>query len=318
MPQNCVIPRRRLARRISLCYNHGMTDETEIVVALGEALWDVIGGWRRIGGAPANFAFHVAQHGLRACALSAVGQDASGDALAAALAEAGAPCRLQRVPYPTGSIEVSLHGAGVPVYDIRPDVAWDHLEATPEFLSYAKRARAVCFGSLAQRSEASRAAIHAFLDAMPAGEDRWRIFDVNLRQGFYTPAIVRDSLRRANVLKLNDEEMEIIGRMEGFNGRPQLAQARALMVRYGLRLLVLTCGEVGSHVLSADGSSSWQPTPRVHVVDTVGAGDSFTATFMAALMKGKGMAEAHRAAVEVSAYVCQQAGAMPALPPHLR
>ncbi len=292
---------------------------TPLVVGLGEALWDVFGSTRRIGGAPANFARHVAQLGLPACAVSAIGRDAAGDALAAALEAAGAPCHLQRVPYATGVVEVELVGAGIPRYTIHPNAAWDHLAATPELLELARRTRAVCFGSLAQRSEESRRSIAAFLQAMPQGEDTWRIFDVNLRCGFYTHALLRDSLRVADVLKINEEELEILARMEGFRGLPQLEQARLLVERYGLRLLILTCGACGSYVLGSAGELlSWCATPEVRVVDTVGAGDSFTAAFIAGLLTGLPVPEAHAAAVQVAAFVCTQPGAMPRLPEALR
>ncbi len=298
-----------------------MSDSSS-VISIGEALWDVFVGangsrTRRMGGAPANFAYHVAQHGLSACAVSAVGPDASGDELAAALAAAEAPCLLQRVPYATGDVEVRLDGAGVPSYTIHPDAAWDHLAATAKLLDMARQARALCFGSLAQRSAESREAIAALLQAAP--RDSLRIFDVNLRCGFYTAEILRDSLQAATVVKLNAEEMEILGRMEGCCGLPQLEQARFLMQRYGLRLLILTCGSIGSYVLGQGGEVlSYLATPKVEVMDTVGAGDSFTATFIAAVLRGLPEAEAHAAAVDVAAYVCTQPGAMPRLPEGLR
>ncbi len=290
--------------------------DAPFVIGLGEALWDVFrrgdgSAERRLGGAPANFAWHAARQGVSACAVSAIGQDAAGDSLATALAAVGAPCHLQRVPYATGEVEIELRGAGIPHYHIRPDAAWDHLCTTPEMLELARRARAVCFGSLAQRSAESRATIAAFLQAMPA--DALRVFDVNLRCGYYTPAILRDSFRMAGIIKLNDEEMEIIGRMEGFTALPQLAQAAKLMQRYGSRLLILTCGAIGSYVLGEGGAIlSYLPTPEVEVADTVGAGDAFTSTFISGLLRGLPVSGAHAAAVEVAARVCCQPGAMPA------
>ncbi len=291
-------------------------NETPHVICVGEVLWDVFcheNGLRerRLGGAPANLAYHVAQQGVPACVVSALGQDAAGDALAEALAAAGVPSALQRVPYATGEVSITLEAGGVPRYVIHPDAAWDHLSASPELLEMASRARAVCFGSLAQRHAASRAAILALVRALPSGEGQWRVCDVNLRCGFYTPELIRESLLVANVLKANEEELEIIARMEGLSGLPQLEQARHLMERYGLRLLLLTCGALGSYVLGEGGQElSWLPTPSVHVVDTVGAGDSFCATFLAGLLRGLPVPEAHAAAVQVSAWVCTQPGAM--------
>ncbi len=285
------------------------------VISIGEALWDVFShgqgrSSRRIGGAPVNFAFHVAQQGLSACSLSAVGQDAAGDELVAALETAGAPCRLLRVPHATGRVDISLGGEGIASYDFLPDAAWDHLSATPEWLELASHARAICFGTLAQRGADSRAAIRTLLAAAPA--DCLRILDVNLRCSFYTPSLIRESLCLADVLKINEEELEIMARVEGLPPQPQLAQARELGQRYGLRLLILTCGAIGSYVLGEGGEVlSYLATPPVQVVDTVGAGDSFTATFIAALLRGCPIADAHAAAVQVAAWVCTQPGAMP-------
>ncbi len=291
------------------------------VISIGEALWDVFchpNGNRncRLGGAPANFACHVARHGISACTVSAIGQDAAGDELAAALAAAGVPCVLQRVDYPTGVVEVVLREAGEPCYSILPDAAWDHIATSADLLAMASRARAVCFGSLAQRSAESRASIAAILRVVPL--DCLRIFDVNLRCGFYTREIIRDSLSMADVLKLNEEEVEVLGRMEGFCGQPQLEQARRLVLRYGLSMLILTCGHIGSYVLDETGQVlSYVPTPRVHVEDTVGAGDSFTATFIAGLLRGFSVPLAQVTSVKLAAFVCSQPGAMPALPENL-
>ncbi len=294
------------------------------MVGLGEALWDTFIPYdgapvRRLGGAPANFAYHAAQLGLPALALSAVGSDAAGDGLAAALKTAGVPALLQRVPQPTGQVAITLGASGVPRYEFTADCAWDHLAATAEWRDIAARTRLVCFGSLAQRSAASRAAVAAFLDAMPQGEGTWRVFDINLRRHFYTHELLRVSLRAADVLKINDDELETLARMEGIGALSQLDQARLLMERYALRLLILTCGALGSYVLGQGGDAlSYEPAPQVHVVDTVGAGDAFTAAFMASLLRGDSLPQAHRRAGELAAYVCTLAGAMPPVPAAFR
>ncbi len=292
------------------------------VAGLGELLWDVFGETRRMGGAPANFACHAAQHGLRVLALSAIGDDASGrelaEALDEALGEAMFDNELQVHPFATGEVQVSVDGMGLPSYHFRPDVAWDHLTLTDSMLDKARRTRLVCFGTLAQRSAESRETIEAFLQAMPQGEGIWRVLDINLRGYYYSDAIIRRSLELANALKINDEEMEIVARREGLSGLPQLEQARQLMQRYGLRLLILTCGALGSHVLCASGECHYAPAPQLRVADSVGAGDAFTATFFAALLRGQDAAAAQRAAGAVAAYVCTQAGAVPPLPPELR
>lgn len=285
--------------------------EKKYVVGLGETLWDVLPEGKKLGGAPANFAYHAGQWGLDAVAVSALGKDALADETVEALRAKGLDYVMPRVPYPTGTVDVTLDAQGVPSYDIREGVAWDNLPFTPEVEDVARHARAVCWGSLAQRSAVSRETIHRFLDETPA--DCLRIFDINLRQQFYTVDILTESMRRCNILKINDEELVTLGRLFGSAGLDMQAQCWALLGRYELDTLVLTCGTNGSYVF-APGEMYYQPTPRVEVADTVGAGDSFTGTFCAALLQGRDVKEAHRLAVAVSAYVCTQAGAMPTIP----
>lgn len=286
----------------------------ELVIGIGEILWDQLPGGRRLGGAPANFAYHISQLGLKSRIVSAVGNDADGRELLEALRQRGMAGEIATVAQPTGTVEVSLDAAGVPQYDIRTGVAWDNIPFTPALKQLAGRTRAACFGSLAQRTAVSRDTMARFLEAMPAGRDCLKVFDINLRQNFYTPDVVEDSLRRCNVLKINDEELHTLGGMLGWPADRLLAECPGLMERYGLRLLVLTCGASGSYVFSAE-ETSYLETPHVQIADTVGAGDSFTAALVAALLRGRPVAEAHHFAVQVSAYVCTQSGAMPALPP---
>ena len=182
----------------------------------------------------------------------------------------------------------------------------------------AERTRAVCFGSLAQRSPVSRETIARFLDRMPDDGDRYRIFDINLRQDFYTKEVIERSLEKCNVLKINDEELVIVNRLFGYPGIDLQDTCRTLIARYGLRYLILTLGANGSYVFPQHGEASFCETPKVEVADTVGAGDSFTAGFCSALLRGKTTREAHRLAVDVSAYVCTQNGAMPVLPESLK
>lgn len=288
----------------------------EIVIGMGELLWDELPGGRRIGGAPANFAYHVSQFGLKSSIVSAVGDDADGRELLATLRQRGVDCCVATVDRPTGTVGVTISGDGIPQYEIRRDVAWDHIPFTPALEELAGRTRAVCFGSLAQRSAGTHDTLKRFLAAMPDDADRLKVFDINLRKPFYTPEVIEASLRMCNVLKINDDELAILGEQQGWPADRLLAECPGLMERYGLRLLVLTCGTAGSYVFSAE-ETSYLETPRVQVADTVGAGDSFTAALVAALLRGRPVAEAHHLAVQVSAYVCTQAGAMPALPPEL-
>ena len=286
-----------------------------LVIGIGEALWDMLPEGKKLGGAPANFAFHAGQFGLEIMAVSAIGLDPLGEEIAKELEEHGLPFHLDRIDYPTGTVQVTLDSNGIPRYEIKEDVAWDNIPYTKELADLAGRAQAVCFGSLAQRNPVSRETIGWFLDAVP--EDCLKVFDINLRQSFYSKEIIEDSLRRCDILKINDEELEIVKEMFGLEDLPTEGLCRSIIDEYGLKMLILTCGVNGSHVFSGD-VSSFIETPKVKVADTVGAGDSFTGAFVASILKGKTVREAHEAAVKVSAFVCTQSGAMPVIPEDLK
>lgn len=287
----------------------------DVIVGMGEALWDVLPDGKKIGGAPANFAYHVSQFGLDSCAVSAIGDDALGEELLENFDRKGVNHLIEKVPYPTGTVQVEIDQAGIPQYEIKENVAWDNIPYTARLDSLAARTRAVCFGSLAQRNVVSRNTINRFIDAMPE-KGALKVFDVNLRQGFYNKEILCNSMQKCNILKINDEELVVVSRMFGYPGIDLQDKCWILLGKYNLQMLILTCGINGSYVFTP-GNVSFQPTPKVDVADTVGAGDSFTATFIACTLKGMPVAEAHRRAVEVSAYVCTQAGAMPTLPADL-
>lgn len=291
--------------------------ENNIVVGMGEALWDVLPEGKKIGGAPANFAYHVSQFGLESCVVSAVGDDKLGKEILDTFEARRLNYLIETVPYPTGTVQVELDAEGVPMYDIKEGVAWDNIIFNEELEDLAKKTRSVCFGSLAQRSVVSRDTINRFLDTMPDGPGQCKIFDVNLRQGFYTREILCESMKRCNILKINDEELVTVSRMFGYPGIDLQDKCWILLAKYNLKMLILTCGVNGSYVFTP-GEISFVETPRVEVADTVGAGDSFTATFVAAILKGKPVPEAHRLAVKVSAFVCTQNGAMPVLPEELK
>lgn len=293
-----------------------MENKKQYVVGIGEALWDVLPKGRKLGGAPANFAYHVSQFGIDSCAVSAVGDDPLGHDIIAQLEQRQMSYVIETVPYPTGTVEVTLDGNGVPCYDIKEQVAWDNIPYTARIDAIAKHCTAVCFGSLAQRSETSRQTIYRFLNMMPH-DAGYRIFDINLRQGFYTKEIISESIRRCNILKINDEELVTVSRMFGYPGIDLENKCWLLLGKYNLKMLILTCGVNGSYVFTP-GEVSFIPTPRVKVADTVGAGDSFTAAFVASLLLGRSVREAHECAVRVSAYVCTQNGAMPVLPDALK
>ena len=286
------------------------------VVGLGEVLWDVLPEGKKLGGAPANFAYHAGQLlGMgNTIAISALGEDKLAEETIEALKDHGLNYMMPRVKYPTGTVQVTLSGDGIPAYEIKENVAWDNSPYTVEMAEIAKNCRAVCFGSLAQRYVTSWATIRQFLDDTPA--DCLKIFDINLRQQFYSKDVIEESLRRCNILKINDEELVVIKRMYGYDDLDMRGICEKILADYKLKMLVLTCGTNGSYVF-APGLTSFQETPKVTVADTVGAGDSFTGSFCATILNGRPLEEAHKCAVQISAYVCTQNGAMPSYPEKL-
>ena len=190
----------------------------DIIVGMGEALWDVLPEGKKIGGAPTNFAYHVSQFGFDSRVVSAVGEDKLGNEILKNFDAKKLNYLIEKVPYPTGTVQVELDPNGVPMYDIKENVAWDNIPFTSALEELAKKTRSVCFGSLAQRSVVSRETINSFLNAMPDGEGQCKIFDVNLRQGFYTKEILCNSMKRCNILKINDEELVTVSRMFGYPG----------------------------------------------------------------------------------------------------
>lgn len=287
-----------------------------LVIGLGEALWDMLPEGKKLGGAPANFAYHASQFGLKGVAVSAIGQDALGDEIIEALDAKGLKYYIERLSYPTGTVQVTLDEKGIPQYEIKTDVAWDNIPYTAELDAMAKQCRAVCFGSLAQRHAVSRETINRFLDNMPEDEGQLKIFDINLRQQFYNKEVLENSFRKCNVLKINDEELLVVSKMFDIESTDFEVICRELLAEYQLKMLILTCGVDGSYIFT-EHITSFQPTPKVEVADTVGAGDSFTGSFCAAILKGLPITHAHELAVKVSAFVCTQQGAMPVLPEEL-
>lgn len=286
-----------------------------LVVGLGEVLWDMLPEGRKIGGAPVNFAYHAGQFGIDTMAVSAIGNDKLGEDTIAEMNGKHLNHIFPSVPYPTGSVQVKLDEKGVPAYDIKENVAWDNIPFTNEIESVARSCRAVCFGSLAQRNAVSRNTIRKFIESTPSG--CIRIFDINLRQNFYTSNVIHDSLELCNILKINDEEIMLVSRMFNYDSSNIENVCRTIMEDFSLEMVILTCGTKGSYIFTKD-DVSFMPTPKVNVADTVGAGDSFTGSFCAAILRGLPVAEAHKKAVEVSAYVCTQNGAMPEIPESMK
>ena len=279
----------------------------QLIVGLGEILWDCLPEGKKLGGAPANFAFHAGLLGADTIAISAIGKDALGDEILRELDEKGLKYLLPRVEQETGTVQVTLDSEGIPSYEIKTGVAWDNIPFLPEIEQLAEKCDCVCFGSLAQRSDVSRNTIKEFLKRTP--QKCLRIFDINLRQQFYTKELIHDNLLACNVLKINDEELDIVAEMFGCSDLSVEDKCRRLLEEYQLKMLVLTCGVNGSYVFSP-GQKSFMETPKVEVADTVGAGDSFTGAFAASLLAGQTIQEAHQLAVKVSAFICTQKGAM--------
>lgn len=285
--------------------------EKKKIVGIGELLWDVFSDGKKLGGAPVNFAYHASQFGFEGCAVSAVGRDELGRELLDALSTKQLAGFIACVDYPTGTVQVTLDEQHVPQYEICEGVAWDNIPFTPQLEQLARECCAVCFGSLAQRSPVSRATIRRFVELV--APNAYRIFDINLRQHYYSREVAEYSLNVCNVLKINEQEVFDVARLLGYAATDEEAVCRQLLCDYDLRLVIETKGDIGSWVFSA-GETSYVETPRVDAVDTVGAGDSFTGAFVASLLRGRSLREAHRKAVDVSAYVCTQKGAMPRLP----
>lgn len=278
----------------------------KVIVGIGEILWDMLPTGKALGGAPANFAYHAKRLGEEGWAVSAIGDDPLGREIMDIVGEKRLNNLIAVTDKPTGTVQVTLDAHGVPTYNIMEDVAWDNIPFTPEMEALAKRADAVCFGSLVQRM-GSRDAVLKFLRA--TRPEALRVFDINLRQHYYSKEVLDTSLRLANILKINDEEIRIVADMFGLEG-DDTAACRSLVERYDLQLVILTKGADGSEVITATEAIP-QTVGKVEVVDTVGAGDSFTAAFVVSYLRGDSLSEAQRLANETAAYVCSCKGAMP-------
>jgi fructokinase len=276
-------------------------------------LWDVFPDGEHFGGAPANVAVHAAGLGAEASMISAVGTDARGDEALRRLAAFGVDCSAvaRLAGHPTGVVRVRVDAAGLPSYDIARGSAWDFIPWTAPVERAAQRADAICFGTLAQASAESRATIRRAVAATRG--TAWRLFDVNLRQTYYDAGLVTASLDLANAVKLNEEELPVVARVCGLESVTPVEQLRELCGRFGLRLAALTRGACGSLLVTADGA--WDcPAPRTEIVDTVGAGDAFTATLLVGILAGRSLDEVNERANAVAAYVCSQPGATPPIP----
>src|ERR1700692_1653375 len=291
------------------------------IVGIGEVLWDLLLTGPQLGGAPANFAYHAHALGAEAHVITRVGGDDLGREILRrfrdmGLQHGGVQSDVQvDERAPTGTASVTLSGEGLAHFAVQENVAWDFLDATPEALTLVSEAHGVCFGSLAQRSESSRNAIQQLMESSP--DDALRVFDVNLRRPFYTRDVIERSLQLANVLKLNDDELPSLTAMFNLTGSTE-KQIECLTQIFSLQVVALTRGPNGS-LLYQTSARRWSDCPSrpVTIVDTVGAGDSFTAALVLGLLCEMDLDEINSIANEVARYVCSQPGATPPLPSEL-
>jgi fructokinase len=283
------------------------------VIGVGEVLWDLLLTGPQLGGAPANFAYHAHALGARAQVITRVGKDDYGREVIRRFHDMGLRDTAAQVDEtaPTGIAKVELSGNGLAHFTIQENVAWDCIALTAKAVAVANAADATCFGSLAQRSETSRNTIQELVAATPG--NALRVFDINLRQKFYTREVIEQSLHLANVLKLNEDELPALAEMFGLTGLTG-HQIERLAQLFSLRVVAFTRGANGS-LLYQEGRCSDCPSRPVKVVDTVGAGDSFTAAMVLGLLRKMDLDEINEIANEVARYVCTQPGATPVLPP---
>ena len=278
----------------------------KVIVGIGEILWDMLPAGKSLGGAPANFAYHSACLGAEAWAVSAIGDDPLGHEILDVLKTKKLHALLAMSSRPTGIVQVELNADGVPAYNIMENVAWDNIPFTSEMEALAARTDAVCFGSLVQRMN-SRDSVRKFIEATPTSA--LKVFDINLRQHYYCQDVIEASLRMSDILKINDEEIRIVADLLSLDGDDEQV-CRKLIDTYSLRLVILTKGAQGSVVVTSD-EAFFQPAGKVQVIDTVGAGDSFTAAFVNAYLQGLPITQAQKLASDTAAIVCSHKGAMP-------
>jgi len=293
-----------------------MPEQLLQVAGIGELLWDVFPNGKRLGGAPLNFCYHCQQLGTGSFPVSAVGADPLGDQIREELDSRSISDNFVSTARDlnTGTVQVRLDQKGVPSYEICQGVAWDAIAFGNFEQDLAGFVDAVCFGSLAQRNPKSRRSIEFFVSSVEP--EAICVFDVNLRQDFYDRSTLERSLQISNVLKVSDEELPVLASLFGLRGSHE-TQLQTLLEHFGLDLIAYTRGGSGS-VLATETEIDEHPGYAIEPVNTVGAGDSFTATLIVGLLKGKSLQEVNDHANQVAAFVCSQEGATPELPESLR
>lgn len=283
-----------------------------IIAGIGEILWDVLPESEVIGGAPVNFAYHVTALGAKGVPVSTIGRDLRGERALVELQMRGVDISAISIldEFATGYVTVFVDEEGKAIYDFPHDLAWDHLLINEYAENLQGQLDAVCFGTLAQRSPHSRRTIHAFLDNLRP--ETVKVFDINLRQDFYSAQVIEDSLQRTDVLKLNEEELPVLANLLALRG-PTDQWLSVLVQQYGLAMAILSRGDKGS-ILQTSENCSKHLGIITHVEDTIGAGDAFTAAVTIGYLQGLALRDINEQANRVAAYVCSQRGGMPPMP----
>ena len=286
------------------------TADARLFVGLGELLWDMLPEGKQLGGAPANFAYHAAQLDNQGIIASRIGNDAAGEEMLARLQQNSLPtCYVQHdETHPTGRVDVRIDAQGQPSFIINENVAWDFLALNQQWQALAARADAVCFGSLAQRSAVAQITIHGFLKR--CRQAALKIFDANLRQKFFSSAVITQSLALANVVKVNEEEFRRLSALLAIEAASDIKNARQLLVLYNLDLVCITKGPRGSLLVNREGFFEHPGIP-VKVRDAIGAGDAFTAAMAHHYLRGASLERISQAANRLGSWVATQAGATP-------
>jgi fructokinase len=286
------------------------------ITGLGEILWDILPQGKKLGGAPANFAYHSKALGSESYVVSAVGNDLLGKEILKKVSDLNIDAAFIQIDdrYPTGTVDIKVDHDGTPQYVIQQGTAWDNIHFGEKYKNLAAKTGAVCFGSLAQRSKTARDTINQFLKATK--QDCIRIFDINLRQNFFSKEIVENSLKLANYFKLNDEELAVVAKMFSFSGNEEKI-IKQLLEEFKLELIALTKGAKGSDLYSKKEHTYLEATVD-KIEDTVGAGDAFTAALIVGLLRQLPLKKVHKNAASLAAFVCSQKGATPALTDDIR
>ncbi len=277
-----------------------------IIIGVGELLWDMLPSGKRAGGAPVNFVYHAIQAGADGYAISKIGKDANGAEILEELKKNKIKFLIEESNLPTSTVEVELEN-GIPTYKIVENVAWDDIDVTNETLNLVKKCDVICFGTLALRAKKSQDSIMALIDAAP--QKAFKVFDINLRQDFYSKELIETLLKKSNVFKINDVELALLRQLFSLKGSDEEICDK-LLQKYQLRYLIYTVGDKYSVVYSPKDCTLIE-TPKVKVADTIGAGDAFAASFLQATLNGQPQLEAHKYAVAAAAFVCTKSGAWP-------